>query len=111
MAAQTDKRPEILIVGTDHPANRGHDVYNVQVDDLLLPERRQEIAEVIEALKKFRPTKIAIEADIDSDTVAEDSSDYLAGKYTRQLPNDAPMLNLLGLRHEGYDCSVMTAAC
>ena len=70
LAVQTDKRPEILIVGTYHMANRGHDVYNVQADDVLLPQRQQEIVEVIEALKKFRPTKIAIEADIDSQTVA-----------------------------------------
>jgi len=82
LAVQTDKRPEILIVGTYHMANRGHDVYNVQADDVLLPQRQQEIVEVIEALKKFRPTKIAIKADIDSQTVAQEYSDYLAGKYT-----------------------------
>jgi len=82
LAAQKDKRPEILIVGTYHMANRGHDVYNGQADDVLLPQRQQEIVEVIEGLKKFDPTKIAIEADIDIQSVAQEYSDYLAGKYT-----------------------------
>lgn len=37
---------------------------------------------MIEVLKKFHPTKIAIEADIDSPRVSQDCSAYVAGKYT-----------------------------
>ena len=33
-------------------------------------------------MKKFHPTKIAIEADVGSQRVAREYSDYLAGKYT-----------------------------
>jgi hypothetical protein len=81
MAAQKGERPELLIVGTYHMANRGHDAYNVQADDILSSRRQQEIEQVIEVLKRFRPTKIAIE-DQDGQHVAQEYSDYLAGKYT-----------------------------
>ena len=82
LVAQTEARPEVLIVGTFHMANRNHDAYNVKADDVLSPKRQQEIAQVTEALKKFRPTKIAVETDIDSQArVTQEYSDYLAGKY------------------------------
>ncbi|MFY9904156.1 MAG: DUF5694 domain-containing protein [Terriglobales bacterium] len=80
--AQSDARAEILVLGTYHMANPGHDIYNMQADDVLSPKRQQEITELIEMLKKFRPTKIAIETDFGSKRVEQEYSDYLAGKYT-----------------------------
>jgi hypothetical protein len=76
--AQSAARPEILVLGTYHMANPGHDIYNMQADDVLSSKRQQEIAQLIEVLKKFRPTKIAIEADVGSKRVAQEYSDYLA---------------------------------
>lgn len=80
--AQADARPEILVLGTYHMANPGHDIHNMQADDVLLPKRQQEVAQLIEVLKRFHPTKIAIEADIGSQRTGQEYSDYLAGKYT-----------------------------
>jgi Family of unknown function (DUF5694) len=80
--AQSDARPEILVLGTYHMANRGRDIFNLQADDDLSPKRQLEIAQVIEVLKKFHPTKIAIEADIENPQAGRDYSDYVAGKYT-----------------------------
>jgi uncharacterized protein DUF5694 len=74
-------RAEVLVVGTYHMANPGHDIFNVQVDDVLAPKRHAEIEQVIAALKKFQPTKIAIEADAGDDRIAKRYADYLAGKY------------------------------
>src|SRR4030088_2836128 len=51
-SAQSNARPEILVLGTYHMANPGHDIYNMHVDDVQSPKRRQEIAQVIEVLKK-----------------------------------------------------------
>ena len=48
--AQSDVRPEILVLGTYHMANPGHDVYNMQVDDVLAPKRQQEIAQISRSL-------------------------------------------------------------
>jgi len=80
--AQFSARPEILVLGTYHMANPGRDLANMQADDVLAPKRQQEIAQLIEVLRKFHPTKIAIEADVGSEKVTQQYSDYLAGKYT-----------------------------
>lgn len=79
--AQTEARPEILVLGTYHMGNPGRDVYNMHADDVTAPKRQQELAQLIEVLKKFHPTKIAIEADADSPRVKR-YSDYIAGSYT-----------------------------
>ena len=39
------------------------------------------VAELIDVLKKFRPTKIALEAEVGSDRIPGRYADYLAGKY------------------------------
>lgn len=80
--AQSEPRPEILVLGTYHMSNPGRDVINMQADDVLSPKRQQEIAQLVEVLKRFHPTKIAIEADIGSERVEQEYSDYVAGKYT-----------------------------
>jgi len=36
--SQADPRPEILVLGTYHMANPGHDVHNMQADDVLSPK-------------------------------------------------------------------------
>jgi hypothetical protein len=61
-------RPQVLVLGVYHMANRGHDIYNMHADDVLTPKRQAEIAQVIEVLRKFNPTKIAVEADLLSPT-------------------------------------------
>jgi Family of unknown function (DUF5694) len=53
----------------------------MQADDVLAPKRQVEIAQVIAALKKFHPTKIAVEADAFGDRISKRYADYLAGKY------------------------------
>jgi hypothetical protein len=80
--AQLKARPEILVLGTYHMSNPGRDIYNMQADDVLSATRQQEITGLIEVLKKFHPTKIAIEEDVGSQRVQREYSDYLAGKYT-----------------------------
>ena len=78
--AQSDGRPEILVLGTYHMANPGRDIVNMQADDVLSPKRQREMAQLIEVLKKFRPTKIAIEVNVGSKRAAQEYADYLAGK-------------------------------
>lgn len=85
---QSDTRPEILVVGTYHMANPGHDIHNMQADDVLSPKRQQEIGQLIEVLKRFHPTRIAIEAGVGSKRVAQEFADYLAGKYVLSRNED-----------------------
>ena len=80
--AQAGARPEVLVLGTFHMANPGHDIHNMEADDVLSPARQRELAEVIDVLKRFRPTKIAVEASVGSERLARDYTAYLAGKYT-----------------------------
>jgi len=74
------RRAEVLVLGTYHMANPGHDLYNMKADDVLAPKRQAEIAEVAAALKAFKPTKIAIESDSQK-KFDERYAQYLAGKY------------------------------
>jgi hypothetical protein len=53
---------EVLVIGTYHFDNPGQDLVNPQVPDVLTPAKQAEIADVVEALARFRPTKIAVEA-------------------------------------------------
>ena len=76
-----DARAEVLVLGVYHMANPGLDVFNMKADDVLAPKRQAEIAQLIEVLKKFQPTKIAIEADIWGKR-RQEYSDFLAGKHT-----------------------------
>src|SRR6476660_75092 len=80
-AASPAQRAEVLVLGTYHMANPGHDIFNMQADDVLAPKRQAEMAQVMEVLKRFRPTKIAVESDVGSDRIPKRYADYLAGRY------------------------------
>lgn len=74
-------RAEVLVLGVYHMANPGRDIFNMAADDVLAPKRQAEIAQLLEVLKQFQPTKIAIEADPYGRRLQE-YADYLAGKHT-----------------------------
>ena len=74
-------RAEVLVLGTYHMANPGRDIFNTQADDVLAAKRQAEIAQVIEVLKRFNPTKIAVEATAGEERIPKRYADYLAGKY------------------------------
>lgn len=51
----------VIIVGGFHMSNPGHDMHNVQVDDVLALKRQAEIEAVTGALAGFKPTMVAVE--------------------------------------------------
>ncbi|MCA1850557.1 MAG: DUF5694 domain-containing protein, partial [Acidobacteria bacterium] len=55
--------------------------FNTQADDVLAPKRQAEMAQLIEVLKRFHPTKIAVEADVWNKHISEAYADYVAGKH------------------------------
>jgi hypothetical protein len=74
-------RAEVLVLGVYHMANPGHDLFNMKADDVLAPKRQAEIAQLIEVLKRFHPTKIAVERNAGDDRIPKGYADYLAGKH------------------------------
>ncbi len=60
---QMPQKPTVMILGSTHLANDGLDVYNTKMDDVRAPKRQREIEQLVEQLKEFKPTKIALERD------------------------------------------------
>jgi len=81
---QTDDataRAEVLVLGVYHMNNPGRDVFNIEADDVLSPQRQAEIAEVIAVLETFRPTKVAVEAGFNDDRIRERFAAFVAGEH------------------------------
>jgi hypothetical protein len=76
-----DSATPVLLLGTYHMDNPGRDMMNLQVDDVLAPKRQREIAELVDDLARFRPTKILIEAEYGNPDAQTKYSQYFAGKY------------------------------
>ena len=75
--AASDAPIEVMIVGGFHMSG-GHDMHNVQVDDVTAPKRQAEIQAVVDGIAKFKPT--AVDVEWDAPDVAPKYADYLAGK-------------------------------
>ena len=56
-----EQRPALMVLGTAHLANGRHDVQVTDAGDILAPGKQAEIAAVVEALARWRPTRIAVE--------------------------------------------------
>ena len=67
------KKPVILVLGTYHLSD--------DREDVTAPKRQKEIEELVTLLKKFRPTKIAVEALFDNSKINERFGQYLESKY------------------------------
>lgn len=86
-AAQTkdpscgDKSATIMILGTYHMDNPGQDAINIRADDVLGEKRQREIAELVERLARFKPTKVAVEAPYRSTAYPERYQKFLAGGH------------------------------
>ncbi|HEY2071044.1 MAG TPA: DUF5694 domain-containing protein [Rhizomicrobium sp.] len=63
VALAADAPVQVIIVGTFHMSNPGHDLHNTQVDDVLQPKPQAQIEAVAEGLARFHPTLIATEWD------------------------------------------------
>ena len=83
IAAQNAKqtKPVMIVVGTYHMSNPGRDVFNRKADDVLAAARQKEIVEFVALIKKFKPTRIAVEKPIANAKLNERYVAYLNGKY------------------------------
>lgn len=78
-------KPTIMILGSTHLDNPGVDVFNIKMDDVLAPKRQTEIEQLVQLLKPFQPTKIAVEQDpSQTDEINQNYQGYLNGTYELQ---------------------------
>lgn len=73
-------KPVVMILGSYHMGNPGRDLNNVKADDVRAAKRQKEIAEFVQILKKFKPTRIAVEQPIENAKLNERYQSYLNGK-------------------------------
>ena len=92
-------RAQVLVLGVYHMANPGHDIFNMKADDVLAPKRQAEIAQLMEVLKRFNPTKIAVEAS--DDRIAKRYADYIAGKH-ELMPNETEQIGFRLAKELGH---------
>ena len=75
-------KPTIMILGSGHLANWGADRINYRMDDVLAPKRQAELQQFVEQLARFKPTKIAVEADERWETeLQEEYNGYLQDNF------------------------------
>jgi Family of unknown function (DUF5694) len=75
-------KPTLVILGTYHMGTPGNNIVNGKVDDVASPERQKQIVELTEKLKKFKPTKIVVECDLEDDAKTQGTYErYLSGSY------------------------------
>ena len=94
-------RAEVLVLGVYHMANPGSDIFNMQVDDVLQPKRQAEIAQVISTLKRFNPTKIAVERSPGDSHLSKNYSEYLAGTH-ELTPNEIEQIGFRLAKELGH---------
>ncbi|GAA0764487.1 hypothetical protein FHS52_002272 [Erythromicrobium ramosum] len=61
---------QVMVLGMYHFANPGLDVVKFNVDDVLAPKRQAEIANLVDSLAQWAPTKIAVENEAAPPTLA-----------------------------------------
>lgn len=77
----TLKKPKLLIVGTFHMGPTT-DMFGSEIDDLKSEKRQQEILEVVNHLKSFKPTKVALEIETNQNKkINEQYERYQAGNF------------------------------
>ncbi|HEV2915276.1 MAG TPA: DUF5694 domain-containing protein [Pyrinomonadaceae bacterium] len=75
-------KPTLVILGTYHMGVPGNNIVNPKVNDVTAPERQKQMAELVERLKKFKPTKIVLEIDSEDEAKTQEAYDkYLSGRY------------------------------
>jgi hypothetical protein len=83
------EKAKILILGTYHFGYRGEHLIKNKVEDVTKSQKQQEVIELVEALAKFKPNKIAIEARKEREI--EINQAYL--RYCNDQPLDNDVVN------------------
>ncbi len=91
LAAPPEDPPiQVMVLGVYHFANPGRDIHNAKADDVTTPQRQAELADVAARLLRFKPTRIALEADADAPASSDRSpaGSLTYAKYRAFKPAD-----------------------
>lgn len=82
LAAQTNPghHPQIMIVGISHLVAR-QDLHNFDLGDPMSQKMQTQIADAMQRLLKFAPTKVMIEAEYSNQSIRQQYQDYLRGGF------------------------------
>jgi hypothetical protein len=78
-------KPTVMLLGTFHmrPSN---DMRQLELDNLLRTKRQQEIREVVDRIKRYKPTKVAVEVATDKNTILnEQYKQYIDGNLDLEV--------------------------
>lgn len=76
-------RAQIMIVSSYHLANNNRDMVNLPIEDVLTPQRQQEIERLVAGLARWNPTRIASEwPRADQAGLDQRYADYQVGRLT-----------------------------
>lgn len=82
-ATAQENRPQVMVLGTFHFTGGGLDYVNSEVDDYFSEHRQAEIAELVDMLAEFRPTRIVVELRPENEENFNAAyRRYLAGEHT-----------------------------
>lgn len=74
-------KPKIMILGTFHFDNPGIDTVETKRDSISSDKRQKEVRELIDKIKAFKPTKIAIEIPYGNTTINDRYNLYLKNEF------------------------------
>lgn len=101
--AAVETRAQVMVLGVYHFTPGGSDYVENRLDDHLSPRRQAEIAQVLDLLERFRPTKIALELDpADEARFNERYQRWLAGQGELGV-NERDQLGMALARRLGHD--------
>jgi hypothetical protein len=104
--ANCSGKPRILLLGTFHMGPTT-DLFSAKMDNLLSSKRQEEIRDVVQRLKAFRPTKLAVEAQKKhGDAMNSKYRQYVSGDYELKV-NEIDQIGFriaAGLEHPQIYC-------
>ena len=60
---ETQEPAQVMLLGSFHLANNNRDLINLPIEDVLAPHRQAELAQLVENLARWKPTRIVLEWD------------------------------------------------
>jgi Family of unknown function (DUF5694) len=78
---QQQSKAQVMVLGVYHFNNPNADVVKSNFSDHLSEKKQREIAELLELLARFKPTKIVVEAPPEQVAVQNNYLAYLKGEY------------------------------